>query len=330
LTFVKGQLLVTNANNDSLQVFDQNCKLLKTVKFVPQPLLSKLRGVMPTGISYDPKSNQVYVCATGLNAMAVLDGSSYKVKGYFPTAWWPISSTVANDGSLFVANSYGIGIGPKGPKNPRSPDDERYNQSGMPGIVSKIQVPKGLEATTQQVLKNNGLIPTTRKPEFPNEIKHVVFITKENHTFDGIFGELKGAKAEPDYAEHGMNGWIDGKNKETRLPIMPNHIRLAEQFGVSDNFYMEVGASGAGHRWLVGAYASLWTSRVYYSGWNFKPNNDAKGRLISFGSNGSQIPEDYLENGSMWEHLGRNNISFRNYGEGFEFAASDEGEPFAT
>ena len=329
LAFVKGQLLVTNANNDTLQVFDQNCKLLKTVKFVPQPLLRKLRGVMPTGISFDPKSDRVYVCATGLNAMAVLNASTYKVQGYFPTAWWPISSTVAKDGSLFVANSYGIGIGPRGPNNPRLPEDERYNQSGMPGIVSKVQVPKALEALSQQVLKNNGLIPTTNKPEFPKEIKHVVFITKENHTFDGIFGELKGAKGEPDYAEHGMNGWIDGKNKETRLPIMPNHIRLAEQFGVSDNFYMEVGASGAGHRWLVGAYASLWTSRVYYSGWNFRPNNDAKGRLVSFGSNGSQIPEDYLENGSMWEHLGRNNISFRNYGEGFEFAASDEGEPFA-
>jgi hypothetical protein len=127
---------------------------------------------------------------------------------------------------------------------------------------------------------------------------------------------------------HGMNGFIDGK-KDQKVPIMPNHIRLAEQFGISDNFYMEVGASGAGHRWLVGVYASLWTSRLYYSGWNFKANDAAKGRLISFGSNGSQIPEDYLENGSMWEHLGRNGVSFRNYGEGFEFADSDEEAPFS-
>ena len=329
LAFVKGQLLVTNANNDSLQVFDAGCKLLKTIKLSPQPLLSKMRGVMPTGISYDPQSNKVYVCATGINAMAVLDGTTYAVDGYFPTAWWPIASTVAKDGTVYVANSYGIGIGPRGDKNPRTPDDERYNLSGMPGIISQVRVPSSLSASTQQVLRNNGLVPTERKAEFPKAIKHVVFITKENHTFDGIFGELSKASGEPDYAEHGMHGWIDGKSKGTKLPIMPNHIRLAEQFGVSDNFYMEVGASGAGHRWLVGAYASLWTSRVYYSGWNIRPNNDAKGRLVSFGSNGSQIPEDYLENGSLWEHLGRNNISFRNYGEGFEFAGVDEDEPFS-
>ena len=329
LAFVNGQLLVTNANNDSLQVFDTNCRLVKTVKFVPQPLLSKMRGVMPTGISFDPKRNRIYVCATGINAMAVIDAKSYAVEGYFPTAWWPIASTVRKDGTLFIANSYGIGIGPRGAKNPRTRDDERYGQSGMPSIIGEVQVPENLVSPTLQVLKNNGLVPTSRKAEFPKEIKHVVFITKENHSFDGIFGELKGANGEPDYAEHGMNGWIDGKSKGTRLPIMPNHLRLAEQFGVSDNFYMEVGASGAGHRWLVGAYASIWTSRVYYSGWHFKANNDAKGRLVSFGSNGSQIPEDYLENGSMWEHLGRNNISFRNYGEGFEFAGVDEDEAFS-
>ncbi|MEI8283159.1 MAG: hypothetical protein WCG75_12190, partial [Armatimonadota bacterium] len=297
LAFANGQLLVTNANNDSLQVFDANCKLLKTIKFAPQPLLSKMRGVMPTGISFDPKRNKIYVCATGINAMAVVDASTYKVDGYFPTAWWPIASAVRKDGTLFIANSYGIGIGPRGTKNPRTPDDERYNLSGMPSIISQVNVPKNLKDTTQQVLRNNGLVPTTRTVHFPKEIKHVVFITKENHTFDGIFGELKGASAEPDYAQHGMHGWIDGK-KDDRMPIMPNHIKLAEQFGISDNFYMEVGASGAGHRWLVGVYASLWTSRVYYSGWNFKANNDAKGRLVSFGSNGSQIPEDYLENGS--------------------------------
>lgn len=329
LAFVNGQLLVTNANNDSLQFFDSNCNLQKTVKFVPQPLLGKLRGVMPTGISYDPARKKIYVCATGLNAMAVVDAKTKTVDGYFPTAWWPIESTVAKDGTLYVANSYGIGIGPRGPKHPRLPEDERYGMSGMPGIVSAINVPTNLTNHTQRVLKNNGLVPTKVKPTFPKEIKHVVFITKENHTFDGIFGELKGANGEPSYAEHGMNGWIDNKVNEVHLPIMPNHIRLAEQFGISDNFYMEVGASGAGHRWLVGAYASLWTSRVYYSGWNFKANNDAKGRLVSFGSNGSQIPEDYLENGSMWEHLGRSGVSFRNYGEGFEFAGVDEDEPFS-
>jgi hypothetical protein len=188
------------------------------------------------------------------------------------------------------------------------------------------------------VLANNGLVarsaPKTDQSVLSllpgtasKQIKHVVFITKENHTFDGIFGGLKGAKGEPDYAEFGINGWLKEKGKNERLPIMPNHIRLAEQFAISDNFYMEPQASGDGHRWLVGVYPSLWTSRVFYAGWNFLADNTTKGRLVSFGSDGSQIPEDYLENGSLWEHLNRNGIRFRNYGEGYELPQSLELEP---
>lgn len=338
LAFAGDKLLVTNANNDTLQVFDQGCKLLKTVKFAPQPLLKQYRGVMPTGIAFNSKSNQIYVCATGINALAVVNGASLAVEGYVPMADWPIAvATSDKRNSILVANGYGVGIGPRGIKELRDKSDERFGMPApgpvladfLPGIITEFQLPATLNDLTQKVLANNGLVPVERQPMFPKEIKHVVFITKENHTFDGIFGELKNANGDPDYAEHGAHGWIDRKKTDERIPIMPNHIRLAEQFGISDNFYMEVGASGAGHRWLVGTYASLWTSRVYYSGWNFRPNNDAKGRLVSFGSNGSQIPEDYLENGSLWEHLGRNNISFRNYGEGFEFAGVDEDEAFS-
>ncbi|MBS1700673.1 MAG: bifunctional YncE family protein/alkaline phosphatase family protein [Armatimonadetes bacterium] len=338
LAFAGAKLLVTNANNDTLQVFDQSCRLLRTVKFTPQPLLKQYRGVMPTGIAYSPSRKQIYVCATGLNAVAVIDAKTFAVAGYLPAGDWPIAVTPSEKrGTLLVANSYGVGIGPRGPKEFRQPDDERFAmplpgpvmEDFLPGLVTEFIVPTAFVAPTQTVLRNNGLMPISRKPAFPKEITHVVFITKENHTFDGIFGELKGANGEPDYAEHGLHGWLNRKKGDETYQVMPNHIKLAEQFGISDNFYMEVGASGAGHRWLVGDYASLWTSRIYYSGWNFKAENDAKGRLISFGSNGSQIPEDYLENGSMWEHLGRNNISFRNYGEGFEFADTDEGEPFS-
>lgn len=335
LRFVGNELLVSNANNDSVQIFDTALKLKKTITLTPQPLLKGYRGVIPTGLSATADNKRAFVCATGINAVVELDPKTWTVKGYLPVGDWPIAATFNKQGEMFVANSYGVGMGPRGAKEFRKPEDERYGipTTGpitgeyIPGMITRF-TPKTTSEHTQTVLKNNGLLPVTRTPHFPKEIKHVVFITKENHTFDGIFGSLKGANGDPDYDQHGMNGLIDGK-RDQRVPIMPNHIRLAEQFGISDNFYMEVGASGAGHRWLVGVYASLWTSRLYYSGWQFKANDAAKGRLISFGSNGSQIPEDYLENGSMWEHLGRGGISFRNYGEGFEFADVDEGPAFS-
>jgi len=107
---------------------------------------------------------------------------------------------------------------------------------------------------------------------------------------------------------------------------MTNHNALARQFTVSDNFYMEPEASGVGHRWLVGVQPNNLMQMTYTVGWDFKVNSKAPGRRYSMGSNGSLIPEDYPEAGSMWEHLARNGVSFRNYGEGFEFPGVDEGE----
>ena len=107
---------------------------------------------------------------------------------------------------------------------------------------------------------------------------------------------------------------------------MINHNALARQFTVSDNFYMEPEASGVGHRWLVGVQPNNLMQMTYSVGWTFKKNSTAPGRRYSMGSNGSLIPEDYPEAGSMWEHLGRNRIRFRNYGEGFEFPGVQEDE----
>ena len=79
------------------------------------------------------------------------------------------------------------------------------------------------------------------------EIKYVVFITKENHTYDGIFGTVPGGDGEPRYSEYGDQGWISEKSRTEHLPIMPNHVNLARKFAISDNFYMEPGFSGDGH-----------------------------------------------------------------------------------
>jgi DNA-binding beta-propeller fold protein YncE len=323
------RLYVSNANNDTIQVFDTaNLRSVATWKLTPSKELARLRGVIPSGLALSGDGSRLYVCESGLNAIGVLDTKTGKVLGHIPSGWFPMALKLDEaNGKMYVAAQKGIGRGPRGRLNPRPRTDERYGLPEMPGMIQALSLPNEAELAeqTRTVLRNNGLLPAGSAPKWPKEIKHVVFITKENHTFDGIFGGLKGAKGEPEYAEFGMNGWIQEKGRDERVPIMPNHIRLAEQFGISDNFYMEPQASGDGHRWLVGVYPSLWTSRVFYAGWDFRPNNDTKGRLISFGSNGSQIPEDYLENGSMWEHLDRGGITFRNYGEGFEFAASDEG-----
>lgn len=333
------RLFVSNANNDTVQVFQaKTMKPIKTIKLSPSSVVDKLRGVIPTGMAINRAGTRLYVSESGLNSVAVIDAKSYRVLGRFPTGWFPIQIVLSPDESrLFIATQKGIGRGPRGVLTARKPEDERAGLPDIPGMIQVATIPVGSELArqTRAVLVNNGI--TAKKVPPANqrvmarvhgqkspEIEYVVFITKENHTFDGIFGGLKGVKGEPSYAEFGMEGWIREKGKNERVPIMPNHIRLAEQFAISENFYMEPQASGDGHRWLVGVYPSLWTTRVYYSGWDFKRNNDAKGRLVSFGAYGSQIPEDYLENGSLWEHLARNGVTFRNYGEGYELPRADQ------
>ncbi len=331
---LNGRLYVSNANNDTISVFDaKTLKLAQTIKLAPLPDLARLRGVIPNSLAASPDGKTLYVCEGGLNAVGVVEVATGKVRGHIPTGWFPTSIAVAKDGrTLYIGTQKGIGRGPRGPKAPRPSTDERAGFTDMPGMVDVLTTPSTgeLKGLTQEVLRNNGLVAVAQRPvpNLPKEIQYVVFITKENHSFDGIFGTLEGANGEPDYAEWGECGWIAEKGKAERVAVMPNHLKLARQFAISDNFYMEPQASGDGHRWLVGVYPSLWTTRVYYAGWNFAANKTMPGRMVSFGSNGSQIPEDYLENGSLWEHLERGGVGFRNYGEGFEFpgVGEDDGE----
>ena len=294
-------LAVSNGNNDTVQLLDkETLRIVRTISLSPNDASKHLRGVIPSGMAFDAKRNRLYVCESGINSVAAIDTKTWKVIGRIPSGWFPMQVRLAPGGTLLVACQKGIGRGPQGPKSPRLEGDERYGLGAMPGMIQRVAAPSEAELKNgwSAVVAYNGI--GSKPPVVPKRhpgIKHVVFITKENHTFDGIFGALKGADGEPDYAEWGQNGWIQELGKNIRLPIMPNHIDLATKWSISDNFYMEPQGSGDGHRWLVGVYPSLWTTRVYYSGWGFRPSNAAKGRLVSFSSNGSQIPEDYLENG---------------------------------
>lgn len=338
------RLFVSNANNDTVQVFRiPGMRLERTIRLTPAPELARYRGVIPSGLALGPDGKRLYVCESGLNSVAVVDIRSGQVVGRVPTGWFPMSVQVSSDGKrLFVASQKGLGRGPQGMAHLRPASDERHGLAPMPGMATTLPVPTDAELAgwTQEVLRNNGLLPRpdvlakrepSPVPALPgrpsDQIQHVVFITKENHTFDGIFGGLEGARSHEEYAEWGVNGWIrEVRPKQRGVSIMPNHLAIARKWAISDNFYMEPVASGDGHRWLIGVYPSLWTSRLFYMGWNFRADDRTKGRLASMGSNGSQIPEDYLESGSMWEHLVRGGVPIRNYGEGFEFPGQEEPE----
>jgi YVTN family beta-propeller protein len=326
-------LFVSNGNNDLIERIDLSSgKSLAKQRIVPSPLVARLRGVGPSGMAVSPDGSKLYVAESGINAIGVLNARTLQVMGHVPTAWYPYRVAVSPDGGHLACVSFkGFGNGPNaGDQIPKS------DFLGMRGVISILDDPSGgeLRKMTDHVLENNGIVDreadraamsTTVVPGIPGrasrEIKYVVFITKENHTFDTVFDRIPGASHDPSLLRWGLHQTIkaDGQPTVEDTGVMVNHNALARAFTVSDNFYMEPEASGVGHRWLVGVQPDNLMQMTYSVGWTFKKDSTAPGRRYSMGSNGSLIPEDYPEAGSMWEHLGRNRIPFRNYGEGFEF-----------
>ena len=343
-------LFVANATNDTVEAYDLSTQQRRWATLLaPAPYLRHLRGVLPFGLALAPDGRRLYVAESGLNAVGVLDAQSGAVIGHLPSAWYPAQLALAKDGStLFVSNAKGFGAGPNGGALFRPglrPDpDAAYIGRLMRGTISVIPAPAdaALPALSERVLENNGLVPKTPArpaehplPELPGRpsprIGHVVFIVKENRTFDEVFGDLPGAQGEPSLARFGTGRKV---GRYQGVDVMPNHHALARRFAASDNFYVDSDVSADGHRWLVGAYPNHWvetmTAAAYGDGAQFVKKTRAPGRLAVVESASLLMPEDYLEKGSMWHQFEAKGVRFRNYGQGIDSAGSaeeDEMEP---
>jgi len=329
-------VFVSNGNNDCISVIDiRENKVLQNIFLSPDPRLGKLKGIIPFGLSLSPDQKRLYVAESGINAVAVIDVPTLQVIGHIPTAWFPSKLKVSNDGKkLIVANAKGYGSGPNGGKTFQMQAEGSYIGALMKGSVSVIDIPsdKDLARETQTVIANNFkfIQKSTKSNVLENgSIKHIVFIAKENRTYDEVFGQLEGGNGDPNLARFGLNRKISNK-KGTKIindaNIMPNHITLAKQFAISDNFYCDSDVSADGHRWLVSTYPNEWcetaTAASYGGKRGMKDSSAAPGNLAIYGSAGSIYPEDFNEAGSLWDHLVRYNKDFFNFGFGVEMAGA--------
>ena len=342
----KKQVFISNATQDSITVLDARTnQVKKTIVLEPAESVRSLRGVLPFGMAFSPDEKRLYVACSGINAIAVLDARKGKVLGYFPTAWFPARVAVSPDNkTLYVANAKGFGAGPNAGPNFHEGPEGTYIGDITKGFVSIVELPIRTREATERVRKDNGFengAEVARGADFPvppagtasTKIKHVVFIVKENRTFDEVFGDLhpQGAGFEGDatLARWGETAEVKEKDAPTidDAHVTPNHHALARRFAISDNYYVDSDVSVDGHHWLVGNYPN----EVVETGWpaaygkrlDFRADPDAPGRVGMGASN--PWPEAYLEAGSLWEHLARHHISFRNYGEGIEMAGDNEG-----
>ncbi len=324
---------VTNATNDNIAVID--IKTRKINSHIPirfSPLLDKRRGYLPFGIKLSNDEKTLYVTCLGLNAVAVIDVKSQQTKGFIPTGWGPTRVALsADEKTLYVTSSRGYGAGPNGGKGFKSPEQGTYVGDIQLGTFQIIPMPSmdQLASFTQEVknntfrvnqVANRGNKTFSLGSNSASPIKHIVYITKENRTYDEIFGQFKGANGDSTMARYGLNQTVKNSlyNYE-HVDVMPNHHRIAKAFSMSDNFYCDSDASIHGHHWMMGVIPNEWVEANSKVSKTAKIFSEAPGRRFP-GSTGSMDPEDYAEVGGIWEALERQNVSFYNFGEANETA----------
>jgi len=329
-------VFVSNGNSDCITVINAETeKIEKEIFLNPDERLNNLRGMIPYGLAISPDGKRLYVAESGINAVGIIDIPSMEVLGHIPTGWFPSKLQVSRDGKkLIIANAKGYGSGPNGGSNFEIGPEGSYIGNLMKGTVSVCDIPSDdrLSALTQQVLDNNFLFRKASDPVFsdrknnpiplyPGEkispIRHIVFIAKENRTYDEVFGQLEKGNGEPALARYGSNVNLVSAIGDTLkdLTIAPNHLTLAKTFAVSDNFYVDSDVSVDGQKWLIGLYPNEWAEtnvvNQYGGARSYNGDTTAPGMALL----GAGItPEDFNEAGSMWEHLDRNGISLFNFG----------------
>jgi YVTN family beta-propeller protein len=275
------KLYVALDNSDEVAVIDtRRNRVMRTVKIAAPPslLVSVMPGASPNSLTFSPDGRTLYVTNGGTNSVAVLSvlpEGRLRVIGLIPTGWYPNSVSISADGkTLYVVNSKS-NTGPN-PSHCRwiAPSDQNFASGCPPAeqngsdnqytlqlakaglLILPIPTPSQLDNLSRQVAKNNGFnLTLTRQDKvilqtLRRNIKHVIYIVKENRTYDQILGDLPAGNGDPNL---------------TQFPevVTPNQHALAKQFVQIDNFYDSSNVSYEGWQWSTAARSVDATEKTY-------------------------------------------------------------------
>lgn len=212
-------------------------------------------GSDPNALTLSSDGRTLYVAMAGNNAVAVVrvgpKGGAMRVAGLIPAGWYPTAVTVASDGrTLYVANGKGGGSG----ANP----DGRYIGHVITGSVSIIAVPDSatLARYTRQVYAlspySNARLRGVAAGRLttPPPIRHVVYVVRENRTYDQVFGDLPEGNGDPRLAIFNDS-------------VTPNAHAIARRWVLFDNFYVDGEVSADGHEWTTRAFAGDYNEKTW-------------------------------------------------------------------
>ncbi len=293
------RLYVVNGNSDTVSIIDTAAdRVVGEVSVKPSERLPY--GSSPTAVVLSPDEQRMYVALGANNAIAqfALAGDEAELQGFIPAAWYPGALALSANGQrLYVANIKGWGsLG----------QAERHATRQHMGTLSLIDLDEAqLPAWTQQVAENNrhtlslaGLEPPRRGiapaplPERhgePSLIKHVVYIIRENRTYDQVLGDMPEGRGDPSLTIYGEE-------------VTPNSHKLARDFQLLDNFYCSGVLSADGHQWVDEGYVTSYLERSF-------------GGFVRSYPGDADDPLAFSPKGFIWDNVLEHGLTFRNYGE---------------
>ena len=275
-------------------------------------------GVTPSSIALSQDHRTIYVACSDANTVAVVDVSQGRteVRGFVPTGWYPTAVRVMADGRLVVLNGKGLRSYPTPLR--RLGDYVLSLQSGSAQIVEPPEAQQ-LQRYSEQVLANSpyresllesaGLgkgNPVPNRSGMPSPIKHVILLMKENRTYDQILGDMKEGNGDPSVVMFGEN-------------VTPNHHKIAREFVLLDNFYVNADVSADGLYWTTAAIApdtTVKTLPIEYADriYGFAPSAHFDNAIEP--QRGKSNPEGtrMAPGGHIWDKAIKAGVSLRNYG----------------
>lgn len=302
-------LVVTNAASDTVSVIDvQEDAVVETIWTKENPAV--LFGASPNAAAFDPSGRRLFVCNGAMNAVAVIEfkpGQS-ELEGMIPVGWFP--GAVEYDAvrkRLVVANIKGIG---PGRRNEQTGGVE-HNTHQYYGSLSLVEVPdkEGLRKATAKVMLNcrapaveaamrparpgRPPRPVPERTGEPSVFEHVIYVIKENRTYDQVLGDMPQGNGEPGLCIFGEK-------------VTPNQHRIAAEFVLLDNAYCSGILSADGHQWSDSAFATDYMEKSFAGFPRSYPDGMDDDDVDALA---------YAPSGFIWDNAIKHGKSLRVYGE---------------
>jgi len=284
----------------------------------------ELSGTYPSALAQSADGKRLFLADASSNAVAAFDVSNVNPNatgeaaassalGFIPTDWYPTALAVHGD-DLLIASAKGQGTGPNKGLGKTSYEMKRhghpYIATLLRGSIARLSIPATLgklDELTRTVENDNLLHNDPGTIQFAggkNPIKHVIYVIKENRTFDQILGDLRVGDGDPSLTMYGAD-------------VTPNEHKLALQFGVLDNFYDSGEVSGDGHLWSTAAITSDYNEKTWQIAYRGKERTyDFQGTVADeYPLDHNQPDIDDPATGFLWDNLARHGLSYRDYGE---------------